>query len=126
MKHTSLIAIIAAGSLATACASGPPPASSQIASAETSIQHAEDGGARQYAVGALNDAQDKLTAAKLASENGEHAQARMLADEAKLDAEYAAAVAERKEAEAALTEVRSGIRTLQEELRDNTDSAGEL
>lgn len=126
MKKSKLTMILATGALATACASGPPPATSQIASAETSIQHARDDGAQQFAASALNDAQDKLTAARLASENGEHEQAKMLADEAKLDAEYASALAEQKEAEQALAEVRNGIRTLEEEIGNAGNSAGDL
>lgn len=102
--------------LGAGCASSPEPSDAQIVKAETSIEHAASSDAPEYAAASLDNARKKLTAAKIAAENGEEKESLRLAKEAEIDAEVAVALAEQAEAEESLREVREGIDTLREEL----------
>ena len=73
-----------------ACAEIP---SHQIAHARDSIIRAEEDGALQFAPDSLRTAQDKLEKAQAASHEGEYTQARRLAEQAEVDADYASATA---------------------------------
>lgn len=88
----------------------------ELAQASESISVAEQTGARQFGSVALENARTKLTAARLAAERGDDDVALRLAREAKLDAELAAAQANRGKAEAALAEIDASIQTLREEI----------
>lgn len=108
--------LVIVGVSMSGCASAPEPADTQIVRAETNIENAANSGAQEYASSTLEDARDKLVAAKLAAEEGENEQALRLAEQAELDARLAMARAEQSEAEDSLKEVREGIETLRSEL----------
>lgn len=116
MNLRMMAVLASASALVAGCASAPQPADTQIVRAETSIENAADGGAREYASDLLEDARDKLVSAKLAAEKGDDDVALRLAEEAELDARVALARAGQTEAEESLREVRDGIETLRNEL----------
>jgi Domain of unknown function (DUF4398) len=85
--------------------------------ARASIAEAEAAGAEELGRPQLTLARDKLRAAEDAVEDGESDRARRLAVEATLDADLATAITRNEQTQALVTEVRSGLRTLEEELR---------
>jgi hypothetical protein len=85
--------------------------------ARASIAEAENAGAEEHGRAQLTLARDKLRAAEDAVEDGETERARTLAVEANLDADLATAITRNKQTQALVTEVRSGLRTLEDELR---------
>jgi hypothetical protein len=102
---------------AAGCASSTPPTAPQIARAQTSIELAEQSGARKYATQPLDSARAKLKSAEAAAADGKDEQAMRLAEEAEIEAQLAVARSESAEAEASLREIESGIATLQQEIR---------
>jgi hypothetical protein len=74
-------------------------------------------GAAQYGNAELTLARDKLRAAERAAEDGDQERAQRLGYEADLDADLAVAITRNQQTRALVTEVRSGLRTLEEELR---------
>lgn len=101
---------------AAGCASSTAPTAPQIARAQTSIEFAEQNGARKYATQSLDSARAKLKSAEAAAADGRQEQAMRLAEEAEIQAQLAAARSESAEAEASLREIQSGIATLQQEI----------
>lgn len=94
-----------------------PAFTEDLARARASITEAEQAGAARYGSAELTLARDKLRAAEQAAEDGEAERARRLAVQADLDADLAAAITRNQETQELVTEVRSGLRTLEEELR---------
>jgi hypothetical protein len=85
--------------------------------ARASIAEAEQAGAARFGSAELALARDKLRAAERAAEDGDSEVARRLAVEADLDADLAAAVTRSEQTRALAAEVRSGLTTLEDELR---------
>lgn len=110
------------------CANNEPvaqSASSQaIARARASIAEAEQAGAARYGSSELSLARDKLDAAEDAADDGDDEIAERLAVEADLDADLAAAISRNQQTRALAAEVRSGLQTLDEELRRNRADGG--
>jgi hypothetical protein len=103
--------------LMAGCASKPPRPEAQLARAEASLTQAEQSGARQYSGMEYDSARDKLGEAKRLADKGESATAAMLAEQARVDAEYAAARSRHLSADKAATEVRLATESLQDETR---------
>jgi hypothetical protein len=83
--------------------------------AQSSIEMAVREGAAEYGPAALRRAREKLARAEAASEDGNHELAERLAEQAELDARYAAAHADRVRAERRLGEINESLRLLREE-----------
>jgi len=98
-------------------AAAPVAYEEDIERARASIAEAENAGAEELGSAQLTLAREKLTAAEDAVEDGASERARRLAVEAALDADLATAIARNRQTQALVTEVRSGLRTLEEELR---------
>ena len=124
MKTYLRSACLTAALVAAGCASAPEPSDTQIIRAETTIENAENTAAPEFAPAELEDAREKLTAAKLSAQEGEDERALRLAKEAELDATVAVAMAEEAEAENALREVQAGIETLRQELTEAARQGG--
>ena len=127
MNHS--IKVIAAASafsllMLAGCAASAPRPDSELASAETSIELAEESGAREYGPNALERARTKLALAQQAADRKENETALRLANEAQLDAELAASQADRYKAEEALAEINESIRSLREEIARNQWNTG--
>ncbi len=108
-------ALLIPAALAAGCASEPKRPEAQLARAEASLTQAEQSGARQSAGLQYDSARDKLGEAHRLADKGKSTQAGMLADEARLDAELAAAQSRHLTANKAATEVRLATESLQEE-----------
>ena len=98
-----------------ACASMPPP-HPQLAAARTMVSQAQSTAARE-APGELNAAQAKLAQAEAAMKRSDYVNARIYAEQAEVDAKYAATLAENVRAQRALAEVSRSIDMLQQELQ---------
>jgi hypothetical protein len=123
-KSTSVLALAGAFSLTllTACASKEPAASPQLTAVRQSIDQAQQADAQHYATRELNMARSKLDAAEEAHEKGDEAKASDLAEQAELDAEYAAAIAQNREAQNAVNALNDTLDTLRKELNSGGDS----
>lgn len=112
---------LAAVLLLGACRSAGPVPSTQMAQARTSVQQAEEAGARDYAGLDYRRAQQKLEEAEAALADRRHVRARRLAEEAAVDAELAAVRARSAKTQEAVEELRASIRALEQEMsrRDN-------
>ncbi len=108
-----------------ACASSPERPDEDLARAEAAIRQAEQAGGGQYGQVALEDARDKLDAARAAVAEDEMLMARRRAQEAALAAELAAAKARTGKAERAVDEIEESIATLREEIARNQRMQGE-
>jgi hypothetical protein len=99
---------------------------SDIDRARDSIAEAERAGGAEYGNAQLAMARDKLRLAEEAADDGDAERASWYAVEAELDAELAAAITRNRETQALVSEVRSGLQTLDQELRrgEATDRAG--
>jgi hypothetical protein len=88
-----------------------------IERARASIDEAEQSGAREFGGAELALAEDKLRAAETAADDGEMERAEQLAVEADLDADLAVAITRNKQTQELVTEVRAGLRALEDEAR---------
>lgn len=100
-----------------------PGYESDLARARASVAEAEQSGAAQFGNAQLALARDKLRAAEQAADDGDIERARRLAIEADLDADLAAAITRNRETQQLVTEVRSGLQTLEDELRRSEANA---
>ncbi|HEU4617060.1 MAG TPA: DUF4398 domain-containing protein [Gammaproteobacteria bacterium] len=128
MKSTHVLIAASAFAIAllSACASKEPAASPQLTAVRQTIDQAQQADAQHYATREINMARSKLEAAEDAHEKGNEEQAANLAEQAKLDAEYAAAIAQNKEAQNAVTALNETLDTLRNELNtgSNAPSSG--
>jgi hypothetical protein len=99
---------------------GAPTYSQALARARASLADAEQAGAAEFGNAELARARDKLRDAERAAEDDDDLErAAQLAVEADLDADLAIAKTRNGQTQALVTEVRSGLRTLEDELRRN-------
>ena len=97
-----------------------PAYESDLARARASVAEAEQSGGAEYGSAQLTLARDKLRAAEEFADDGEIERAQQLAVEADLDADLAVAITRNRETQQLVTEVRSGLQTLEDELRRGT------
>jgi len=101
------------------CASSAPRPTEAMTRAETSVEQADQAGARRFDPGRLDTSKDKLAKSKIAAERGDQRLANDLAEQAELDAELSAANARSESAKKAAEEVRASIATLRAEIARN-------
>ena len=109
------ITVVGAALLGAGCATTPPP-TEQMGAARASVAQAQPV-AGQAAPAQLSAAHTKLARAEEAMKRGDHVAARMLAEQAEVDARYAWTVAENARMQRAAAEVNQGIHILKEELQ---------
>jgi len=107
---------------AAACASTPPPATN-LQAAQQAIANAERVDAASLAAVELGEARAKLSAAEKAVAEKEMVAGAQFADEARADAELAAARAGAKKANTVNAEIRRSTATLVEEMQRKTGEA---
>ena len=121
LKKTGLMGLAGAMLFAlVACASTPQPPTEQLQAAEMAITTAEQQGVADYASADLNQAREKLSAARTAVQQENMILAQRLADESRVSAELASAKAEMLKAEEVNEEMQRSIETLRQEMLRNT------
>ncbi|AKJ30582.1 DUF4398 domain-containing protein [Caldimonas brevitalea] len=98
------------------CAHRTPEPSEQMAVSQAAVDGAVSAGAQQYAPLELNQARQKLDAAKNAMRTDDKLNARRLAEQAEVDAQVASAKAAAEKSRKAVGEIEQGNRMLREEL----------
>jgi hypothetical protein len=118
-KRPLLGAVVLALSVLTlsGCASAPPAPSDAMQAAQLAIARAEEARIPDYDSPDLRNARDKLTRARAAIQAEDMVGARRLAEEARVDAEAAAAKAGSARAQAVNLEMQRGIDALQQEMQ---------
>jgi len=118
MRLTTTIGIMSLlmTALLSGCGSGPIKPVDKIAMAESLINSAKEADAAQYAQLELHLAEENLEKAKQKMAEKEYEQARMLAERAIVDAQYAEKAAHAKQAASTKEQVQEGVETLQREL----------
>jgi hypothetical protein len=96
-----------------------PTYADNLAQARASLTEAEQARAAEFGNAELALARDKLRTAERAADDGDLQRASQLAVEADLDVKLAVAKTRNAETQQLVTEVRSGLRTLEDELRRN-------
>jgi len=102
-----------------ACASAPPPTAS-LQAARQAISEADRAEAGHYASGELGDARTKLASANNAVAEKNMAKAERLANESRVDAEFASAKTANVKANAVNDEMKRSTSTLIEEMQRNS------
>lgn len=114
----SLAAACVAAAGLVACATTPPP-TEQMGAARTMVSQAQQVASAEGAA-ELDTARTKLARAELAMQRGDYLDARILAEQAEVDAKYAWTRSENARAQRAAAEVDRSLRTLREELERGT------
>ncbi|MGC3981737.1 MAG: DUF4398 domain-containing protein [Steroidobacteraceae bacterium] len=116
-RSASLSALAAAGiGLMSACSSNPPAnVVAQMTRTETSIGQAEQAGAQQGALKDLQQAKSKQAEAQKAFDKHDYKLTLRLAEEAQVDAQYAAAKAQTAQEQQAAADAQKSINTLRQE-----------
>jgi hypothetical protein len=103
----------------SACAGGEPP-TTQLELARQAVDEASRNGAAERAPQTFIMAREKLARAEEASKGESYDEARRFAEESAADAQLAGAQARTAAAEQAVTSVRAGNTTLQQEITPTT------
>jgi hypothetical protein len=111
LQRASAIALAVA---LAACSSTPPP-KEQIQAARAAVSQAQPVAMRE-GVAELTAAQIKLARAEQDMERGDNAQARMLAEQAEVDARYAWTLGENARVQRAAAEANQSTKQLRDEL----------
>jgi hypothetical protein len=101
-----------------ACSSMPRP-TEQIDAARAAVSKAEPVVSQEGAM-ELRVAQYKLALSQQEAERGDHANARIYAEQAQVDADYARAIADNARVQRAAADANQSVRRLQEELDRRT------
>jgi len=124
-----LLPVVAIGMALVACAAMPPVPTDAFQAADTAIRQADEAHAADYAPAQLSSARDKLTAARALADkakqdkdSGEMAQAQVLANASRSDAELATAEAQEASAKSVDKSMQQGNDTLQQEIQRKSGS----
>jgi len=104
----------------SACASGPPAPTEQMAVSAAAIDQAVSAGATELAPAELSAARMKLDRARVAMDAKDNAQALILAEQAQVDAQLAVTRTRKAKADKAAAALEEDRRVLREEIRRNT------
>lgn len=113
--YRRLSLVVMAVAMASGCASVPSP-TDQIAVAKLAVANANSAGGTEFAPAEMSMAQDKLDAAVQAMTDEKNIQARLLGEQAQVDAELATAKTHAAKAEKAAVAVEEDNRVLHKEL----------
>lgn len=103
-----------------ACAASPPAPTEQIAVSKATVAQASSAGASELAPAELQTAREKLDRASVAMGSKDYEQARILAEQAQVDAQLAVTKARSVKAQKAAVAVQEDSRVLREEINRNT------
>ncbi len=117
-KLRSICASVATAIFIAGCASIPPP-TEQMAVAKVAVSNASSAGGNEFAPLQLRSAMEKMDAAERAMAAEEYGLARQLAEEARADAQLAAATARSAKAQKAANALQEDNRALRQEIDRN-------
>ena len=120
--RAALAASVGAVFLLGGCASTPAP-TAQIQAAQQAIADAERAGAGEHAAGELTQARNRLASANTSVQDERMEEAARLAEEARVDAELAAARTAAAKALAVNDEMKRSTKALVEEMQRNTGNS---
>jgi len=109
---------LAATLLTSACAGNPPVA--QIAVAKAAVNNASAAGANEFAPLPLRSAQQKMEAAQQAMATEDYQMARLLSEEAEVDALLSTATARSVKAQRAVSQLQQDNNVLRQEIDRKT------
>ena len=109
---------LAAALLTSACAGNPPVA--QIAVAKAAVNNASAAGANEFAPLPLRSAQQKMEAAQQAMATEDYQMARLLSEEAEVDALLSTATARSVKAQRAVSQLQQDNNVLRQEIDRKT------
>lgn len=115
-RPLTMAASVAALLFVTGCASKMGPPVAEVSTAQSTLSQAESAGARTHAPLELLTAREKLAAAEAAMRSEDYPRAKVLAEQAAVDARLAEARARTARSQRAVTEVQESIDTLRGEL----------
>lgn len=118
-RCAGLTTALGALALLGACASTPEP-TTQMALSTAALAHAVGAGSVEGAPGETALARDKMVRARAAVAAGEHDTARVLAEQAQVDAQLAEARTEAAKAAKSAAALREATRVLREEMARKT------
>lgn len=117
MKQRMVVVLLALVTT-VACSTTKPP-TNELAQTEANISQAEQVGAEEYAPLEIREARKKLMEARELNGKKKYTEARLMAERAMVDAEYAQIKALSSKAQKAVHELRESIKALQDEIRKN-------
>lgn len=118
-----LIVATAAIFTVVGCAGAPAPRA-KLGAAEQAVMQARAAQAAEYAPLELRTSEEKLAEARAAVERNDYESSRRLAEAARVDAELAAAIAQRDRGKAAVNEVQQSLEALREQIRVTGGNTG--
>lgn len=110
---------VAAAIFVAGCASTPRPVD-QMAVSKAAVSNASSAGANEFAPILFKSAMDKMDGAEIAMAGKDYEHARILAEEAQVDADLAAAAARSAKAKQAADAVQESNRVLRKEIDRDT------
>jgi hypothetical protein len=113
--HRSLLTAALLSLTLAACSTQPRP-DAALAASSASVDAARSAGAGELSPQTLQQAQVKLTRARLLAQSGQPREALRLAEQAQADAELARAQAASQRSRRAADEVQASLRSLRDEL----------
>lgn len=117
MTLTSLPALLTGASIfLTGCASSPPAPTEQMAVSTAAVAQAVSAGAPELAPTEMRTAREKLDRANVAMGAKDYEQARLLAEQAQVDAQLAVTKARSSKAQKAAAALQEDSRVLREEI----------
>jgi hypothetical protein len=116
LKYLAMSGLVLAALIITGCASVVAPPTDQIAITKMAVSNAVNAGGTEFAPAEMRAARDKLELAIKAMTEEKYEKAKLLAEQAEVDAQLATSKAHSAKAEKAANTVQEDSRVLHEEL----------
>jgi hypothetical protein len=114
VRHWLGVPVLGAALAVSGCSAAQPPVAT-VASAEMAVRQADESPAPQHAQAELRVAREKLAAAQKALNDEDYEEARRLAEQATVDAQFAQAKANSVQTQQEAAELRKTIDALRDE-----------
>ena len=115
MTFDKALIVFVIGSFAVACANSPTPPREELAAAELAVRQVQGTIANDHAPADVRQADRKLEAARSAMQREDYVQARRMAEQALVDAQFADAKADAARSGEILALSRDNVETLERE-----------
>lgn len=124
VRSALLVGLLALLPLLAGCRTTYPAATDQLATARAALASAEEAGAREAAPLPLRNARQKLEEAREADGRRDNLRARLLAEQAAVDARLAEVTARAQRQQEAVEAIRASNDALRQEIERNRGAAG--